>query len=64
MEEEGKVGVRSLSELAEMALQKAFELQCEDIRLHEALRPLSHLLTPVVMNGELCRIFRSRPAVE
>ena len=59
-----KGGVPSLSELAEMALQHAFELRGEDIQLHEALRPVSHLLTPVVMNGELCRIFRSRPAVE
>jgi hypothetical protein len=56
--------VPSLSELAEKALQKAYELAGEDIQLHPYFLKMQRFPTPVDHNGELCRIFRARPAVE
>lgn len=57
-------GVPSLRELAEIALQKAFEMRGEDLQLPEEMRRLGYMITPVAMNDELCRIIRSRPAIE
>lgn len=56
--------VPSLSELAEKALQLAFELSGEDLKMHPLFLKMRIVPTPVEHNGELCRVFRHRPAVE
>ena len=55
--------VPSLIDMAEAALQRAYELRCESIRLEPDLMKFAHLITPVMMNNELCRVSK-RPAVE
>jgi len=57
-------GVPPLLELAELALQKAFEMRGQYLQLPEEMRRMGYMITPVAMNGELCRIIRSRPAIE
>jgi hypothetical protein len=57
-------GVPPLLELAELALQKAFEMRGQDLQLPEEMRRMGYMITPVAMNGELCRIIRSGPAIE
>lgn len=55
--------VPSLCHLAELALQDAFVKRCESIALDTRLHHLVEFITPVNMNGELCRIFKRVPAV-
>eukprot|EP00966_Prymnesium_polylepis_P185613 4302569-Prymnesium_polylepis.2 len=56
--------VPSLSELAEIALQKAYEMVGEDLQMHSFFLAMRRFPTPMDHNGELCRVFRSKPAVE
>ena len=54
----------SLSELCELALQEAYERRGMALQMHPDALSHGHLVTPVVMNGELCRVKRLRPAIE
>ena len=56
--------VPKLCELAELALQSAFEKRCEDLQLEESIRGNMCITAPIQQNCELCRIFQGVPAVE
>ena len=56
--------VPKLRELAELALQAAFEKRGDDLQLEHGIRDNVAMMTPAEQNLEPCRIFESVPAVE
>ena len=56
--------VPQLRELAEIALQAAFEKRGEDLQIQQEARDNPSIMTPAEQNSEPCRIFSSVPAVE
>ena len=62
--DEHESSVPPLATLAEAALQRAYELRCESLQLEPSLRKFARIIAPVVMNGELCRLVKGRPAIE
>ena len=54
----------SLVELAEQALGDAWERVCEDLRPHYDYCALRWVPSAVDHNGEPCRLYERRPAVE
>ena len=56
--------VPKLRELAELALQAAFEKRGDDLQLEHGIRDNVSMMTPAEQNSEPCRIFESVPAVE
>ena len=56
--------VPQLRELAEIALQAAFEKRGEDLQIQQEARDNPSIMTPAEQNSEPCMIFSSVPAVE
>ena len=56
--------VPQLRELAEIALQAAFEKRGEDLQIEQEARDNPSIMTPAEQNSEPCRIFLRVPAVD
>jgi hypothetical protein len=56
--------VPQLRELAEIALQAAFEKRGEDLQIEQEARDNPSIMTPAEQNSEPCRIFSRVPAVD